>query len=332
MPITEAQRRKRHCTLGASEVAAIMGMSPFATAKDIFNAKRFDLYGVSAEDYYAKAESETTEAQELGNALEDVVIEICARQLGVKVLKNVRRRRGLFTASIDAQIRQKPEHIEAKTTGRMHGDIFGEEGTDQLPNHILLQCQAQMYVTGNLKVHVPVLMPQRFGGLSIKRYVVEREESLIAAIVDKCTVFWKENVVKGIPPDGSEVAPLEMLKLRQPTVGKVVTAPSEPLVAAIVAWDRAKAVRKDLEAKMDAAEAILLEQLEDAECVMLPDGRTLTRSRQLRSTVSLDKLRKDYADVARICTVQSYTKPSLRLTKPKAEKNADAPKEIEAHE
>ena len=113
MPITEAARRKRHATIGASEVAAILGRSPFATAKDVYLSKRFDLYGVTTEEYYASAEKTETEAQRIGNALENVLLAMCAEDLGVKIVRNHRRRRGIFTASLDAQIKGKKEHIEA---------------------------------------------------------------------------------------------------------------------------------------------------------------------------------------------------------------------------
>ncbi|HRR40229.1 MAG TPA: YqaJ viral recombinase family protein [Syntrophales bacterium] len=77
MPITETQREARRKHLGSSDVAAILGVDPFKNAYDVWLEKtgKVDSSDISSE------------AAEIGNALETGILNLAERRLG-KILRN----------------------------------------------------------------------------------------------------------------------------------------------------------------------------------------------------------------------------------------------------
>lgn len=65
--------------IGGSDVAAIMGISPFATIRDLYNNKVGILPAIP------KEEESNWVAKEVGHRLEDLVAEIFVRKTGLKV-------------------------------------------------------------------------------------------------------------------------------------------------------------------------------------------------------------------------------------------------------
>ena len=65
--------------IGGSDVAAIMGISPFATIRDLYNNKVGILPAIPEE------EESNWVAKEVGHRLEDLVAEIFVRKTGLKV-------------------------------------------------------------------------------------------------------------------------------------------------------------------------------------------------------------------------------------------------------
>ena len=68
----------RRLGIGGSDVAAIMGISPFATIRDLYN----DKIGVLP---LIEEEEDNWVAKEVGHRLEDLVAEIFSRKTGLKV-------------------------------------------------------------------------------------------------------------------------------------------------------------------------------------------------------------------------------------------------------
>ena len=90
--------------------------------------------------------------------------------------------------------------IEAKSTGAQNGDRWGDEGTDQVPDEVLIQCLHNLIVLDLQICYIPLLI----GGNKYQLYVVERseatkvtEEKIIAAERE----FWEKYIVTGNEPD-----------------------------------------------------------------------------------------------------------------------------------
>lgn len=250
MSLTGKHRLRRRKYIGASDVPAIIGVSPWKTASDVY-------YDKTAE--FEDTKDTVNKAIQAGILLEDSVIDFAAQSLGVKVKRNqfrVHKEHKWASATLDALIVGTNEAIEAKTTSMCDG--WGEESTDQIPIHYIAQVQWQMFVTGLDRVWVPCLMPDFV--LAFKLYVVDRDEDIISRLVEQCGDFWKDNVLAGVPPADTTPAPRTIQRMKR-VPDKVVPIDDklvEDYQAAMAVHRKASKVLK--EAKMK-----LLESLGDAE-------------------------------------------------------------------
>lgn len=219
MGLSNAALARRHKYLGASEVAAVLGVSPagWATASDVYYKKTAQF----------EEEDDVSDAMLVGILCEPAVLAFAESKLG-KIKRNQFRVHPDVrwqSATVDAIcVDLEDTGVEAKTTG--NSKLWGEPGTDEIPNYYLAQVQWQMYITGFKTMYVPVLMPDFV--LKFKMYKVERDQVLIDSIVDRCTDFWENNVMKGIPPKDTLPAPRTMQKMKR--IPDKVTTISEELV------------------------------------------------------------------------------------------------------
>lgn len=306
----EAIARRRH-TIGASEAAAVLGLSPYATPADIYFAK------VIGE------KPKNTSSTEAGDFLEVGILDRAEaihgpikRQCFAAALDPF----AFLSATSDALIVGKREGIEAKTCGITHYakreelDQWGEEDTDEVPVHYLIQCQHQAFVHGLDRVWLHALI----GGRGFRRYLIERDESLIASIVGKLGAFWTDHVLAKVPP-GNASTPLEILKGREPVAGKSAVL-DESQVLAVEEWEAAKARCKESDAAKEEAEAKMLEAIGDINFGELPDGRTLKRQAQSQTRIDLERLRTEYPAIAAQLTVRSMKAPQVSILKGSSKK------------
>lgn len=91
-------------------------------------------------------------------------------------------------SEVSLDLGQTWEPLLAKNVGNMSIDMWrNATGEWVVPEAVLLECQHHCYVRGCARVHVAAL----FGGLVVRRFVVERDEDLIADIADTIEAFWK---------------------------------------------------------------------------------------------------------------------------------------------
>jgi putative phage-type endonuclease len=264
--LTAEERAQRRPYLGSSDAAAILGLSPFATARDVW----WDKCGPEIPDDELKE-------QQFGSLLEDAVCAYASKRLGLPITRKVfvvadrGPGAGVLAASLDAVVDGRPEGVEAKTAGSSAG--WGDEGSDEVPEHVLIQCQHQAYVANLERVWVPALVVGYRA--EFRLYCVNRHEGLINAIVDAEMRFYREHIEPRIPPDGYTVPPIEYVKHARRTAAKTVELDAD----AIAAWnglEEAKAEAKRIENLCDDRKAAVLALLGDAEAGKLPDGRTIT--------------------------------------------------------
>lgn len=240
---------RRHKYLGASDVPAVIGVSPWQSASDVYYKKVAEF----------EKEEKMTKAMEAGIRCEPVLLDFAEERLG-KIRRNQFRVHPdvpWASATLDAICIDKAnEGVEAKTA--RNPQHWGEEGTDQIPIYYLAQVQWQMYITGFSVIHVP-LMTFDFG-FEFRMYTVERDEAVIESIVASCTAFWEENVLKKNPPKDTIPAPTIVQNMKR--VPEKVTTVDESLVReykeATEALKLAKKAQQDAKTRM-------LEDLGDAE-------------------------------------------------------------------
>lgn len=158
-----AARRRR---IGGSEIAAVLGISPYESPFSLWHRKRGDVDAV-----------EQTEPMLWGNLLEPVVAARFAElhpDVSVRTTPAfVHRDRDYQTAAPDRLIfgsprARKPIAIYEGKTARM-GDDWGTPGTDEIPVHYRAQCLWYLDCLGLNLCHAVVLI----GGSEYREYRIE---------------------------------------------------------------------------------------------------------------------------------------------------------------
>lgn len=140
----------RRLGIGGSDAAAIMGLSPFATIRDLY----FDKIGVTP---VIEEEEENWVAKEVGHRLEDLVAMIFAKKTGLEVFP-VRKmfRHPLYPfmlADVDYFIRFPDGSIgilECKTCNYNAKDKWADDG---IPENYVLQVRHYLAVMLSL-IHI----------------------------------------------------------------------------------------------------------------------------------------------------------------------------------
>ncbi|WP_445429246.1 YqaJ viral recombinase family nuclease [Bacillus atrophaeus] len=232
----------RRAGIGGSDAAAIAGLSKWKTPMSVY----LDKLGQTPHEH------ETSEAAYWGHIHEETV----AREFSKRTGKKVRRRKAILQhpdypfmlANVDRLIVGERAGLECKTASEYLKDDWGGE---EVPDAYLVQCQHYMAVTGLKAWWIAVLI----GGNKFVYKKVERDEELIAYLIQIEEDFWKNHVENEIPPmfDGSE-ASAELLTHMYP-VG-FEDEKDLPLAAnkLIEEYKSAKAAEKEVKERLKEAE------------------------------------------------------------------------------
>ena len=265
--LTAEQIEERRAWMGASDIAAIAGLSPYANAHDVYLEKTRRLTPA------------TSEAMDAGNRFETAVLDWAEEELGVL-------RRDLLlpapddlpiTARLDAMRIEDHAPVEAKTGG-LFGPVdralWGDEGTDEVPAPYIVQVQIQMLCSGACRGHLAAFL----GGRGFRMYTIDRADDLIDTLVERATAFWRDCVQADTPP--TDIAPhLETVKrlYREPGVEVEV----DPQIVA--AWQEAAADAKAHKELAKVAAARLIAAMGDGEVGLAGDAGRATYYEQTRA-------------------------------------------------
>lgn len=255
MPITERQREMRRKYLGSSDAPAIAGVNPWRNAADVYWDK---IKPPSDRDSEPK-----NDAVIVGNLCEKAVLDWFEKEAGEKIRRNQSRVHSnkIMAANIDALMVGKPEIVEAKTSGitsYFDKEAWGEPGTDEVPDYVIVQCHHQMAVLGEeyRVAWVPVLL----GGVGFRMYRIERSDQLVGSLESIEVDFWRSYVEpKVVPPNN--LPTIETIKRIDRTPSKVVSI-ADTLVEN---WIKTRELASTAEKEKKEAQRALLAALGDAE-------------------------------------------------------------------
>lgn len=181
--------------IGGSDVAAILGVSPWARPIDVW----LRLTGRGGE-------VPENPAMEWGRRLEGVVVQKYADSLDdgydVRHLSESRHdgASDWMRASPDAVVMQGGVEVwgvEIKTASWRVAEHWGESGElGGVPTYYEAQCRWYMAVTGLPRWDVAALI----GGSDYRTYTIERDRRVEATMVAKARQFWELYVVDDAPP------------------------------------------------------------------------------------------------------------------------------------
>lgn len=276
------QRKKG---IGGSDIAGIMGLSPFSSPIKVYQDKLGEL-----------PPQEDNEKMYWGRVLEDLVAKEFQNRTGLKVRrKNAMLQHPKYKymlANVDRVIVGAKEGLECKTTSEFMKNEWVEG--EEIPAHYLLQCQWYMAVTGFKKWHIAVLI----GGNKFHYDVIERDEELIQMMIEQARGFWENHVLKEDPPafDGSQSSE-EVLKQLYPQ--------SEPTKTIYLLnsyeeklerYDELKEQKKEIEYEIKEIENQIKGEMEDAE-VAQTDSRKITWKTVASKRFNSKAFKKDHPEL-----------------------------------
>lgn len=193
------QRKKG---IGGSDIAAIIGVSKFKTALDVYLSKTTDQPEQKGEHLY------------WGHALENPIIDRFIRDTGANVIRQPEMRRHpdyeWAIANADALITNSDTIeaiLEIKTSSAFKSREWGADDTDEVPIEYIAQVQWYMEIFNVDCAHIAVLI----GGRDYRQYTIERDRELAADLLARGKEFWGNHVLKNIPPQAQNAADVQKL-------------------------------------------------------------------------------------------------------------------------
>src|SRR6266849_2791235 len=128
---------------------------------------------------------------DLGNSLEPVIAGLYEKQTGRTLIALAppgiweHPKHPMLLGSPDRLVRGERRGVELKSEN-LFQDKFGESGTDQVPEHYLIQCAHYMAITNYDAWDVALL----HGGARFNIYTINRDLELEKAMVEQLLNWW----------------------------------------------------------------------------------------------------------------------------------------------
>jgi len=261
-PAPIVDRRK---FIGGSDLAAILGISPWKTPLQLWNDK--------TQPAMPETDAARLRVLNRGKRMEPYILDMIRDEHGVNVIAANERYTDqavdYFACEIDAEAKDEKRghiNIEIKTVHPFKVKEWGDIGTDALPLHYLAQVQWGLGITGRQYCDVYALI-----GDDLKRYAVEADGELIATLREKAIQFWVRYVSALTPPPPVSEEDLYMLY----PADNGQAAPIDSDADALSALNELRALRieaKELDARIEGCEKALKTRMGDV--AMLTVGGT----------------------------------------------------------
>lgn len=272
-----AERRKG---IGASDAAAVCGVSPWGSPLSVYLDKRGLL------------PSQDSAPMKWGLLLEDVIAAAYVEMTGRVVEKPHdpiwwHDRLPWMFATLD-RFTTCGRVVELKTSRSADG--WGEPGSDHVPESYIVQVHHQMAVADAWVADIAVLI----GGSDFRVYTVERNQLLAERIMEIELAFWRR-VQKEEPPDVDWTDPRtpELVQLlHRPVPEKAVDLP-EDCGRLLVDYQEAGEAVRHYDRVREEAKARLILAMGDASVGRLP-GVEIVRKLVPAKTITYE--RREYCD------------------------------------
>ena len=280
--------------IGGSDVAAIMGLSPWRTPYQVWADK---VLGIR-EDISGRP------AVEWGTILEPVVGDHYKSLHPDRTVRRVNavcrsHARPWAQASLDYEVRDPDLGwgvLEIKTASLRSADAWA----DGVPLFYQTQVTHYLSVTGRPFADVAVLI----GGQDYREYRIERDEDDIRAVNAAVDAFWHDHVEAEVAPDVSAPDSSTLLSGHPSPSGEMIETDTTPDL--LTRWLRAKEDADMAKGRVDDLAARLRQTIGDARGIDCPAGR-LTWSRSETSRFDSKRFKAEHPDI-----ISAYTTTQTR--------------------
>lgn len=274
----------RNAGIGASEIAAVIGVSPYLSATTLYYRKRGDL-----------PEQGDNARMEWGRRLERTILgrfreshpELTHALTG-RLYRSDRLTWQLATPDCVTWLGSGPVVVEIKTGASK--DDWGENGSDDIPVHYRCQVLQAMDVTGARVAYLPVL----FNGREYREYRVEWDEDDARILRAKGSEFWRR-VEQGDPPppDAHKSTGMTLRGLWDVEPSKEILIPLDLAQK----YCRALAVQDRIDAVVDRYDNEIRSLMGDARKAWSNGQVVATRSAWEQNAFDSARFREDHPDL-----------------------------------
>ena len=294
--------------IGASEAAAVLGVSPWSSPMDVWARKKQLI-----------PEIEDNERLRTGRLFEEPIAQLYAEREKVTLTGGgydlIHHPSLPVFATPDRLVVGADRGLEIKTVEPAMSKEWGEEGSDQIPRHYITQVAVCMAVTGRAEWDVAAF----FGMNDFRVFRLRRDMELEEAILSRLSEFWTRYVVGNEEPaiDGSEACAQYLVQKypsnRLPLIG--ANEEAEQLLADLFAIrDQVKAddaIQTEYENKLKAI-------IGEAEGIQGICGKVLWRKNKDSEKTEWEAVARALNAPADLVAQHTIIKPGPRVFRPTA--------------
>lgn len=297
--------------IGGSDAAAILGVSPFATARDLY----YDKCKIVS---YADEESNWV-GKRIGHLLEDLVAEIFSKKTGFPVYKIHKMfrhpRYGFMLADIDYFVtlpHGETALLEIKTTNYNAKDRWWKDGKETVPINYEAQGRHYMCVMNANHIYYCCLYGNSENDVIIRH--LERDRAYEEELISLEGHFWNHHVLTKTPPPYTEDGELVLESVKHHVGPADPDAPQVeldlPLASCVVRFTELQAQKrladeqsKSIENEMKRLQGRIVAEMGvscTAVCAVGADAYTVTYNPTRKAGVSkenLSRLQAQHPDI-----------------------------------
>lgn len=191
----EEWEQERRRGIGGSDVAGIFGLGgKWSSPRHVFEEK------------HGRSPFRESEPAEIGREIEDFIAHMFTKRAGLRVSTPpgtlVNLDRPWMRANVDRFVLDGEGRVVAPLECKNRSEYQADEWEDSVPDAPALQTYWYMAVGGWDHGYVAALV----GGNKLRWHRLERDEEIIAQLVETCGTWFRRHVVEGTPPpaDGLE--------------------------------------------------------------------------------------------------------------------------------
>jgi putative phage-type endonuclease len=251
--------------IGSSESSAALGISPYRDSTPL----ALYLRKIGAAPPVAE-----NAAMRWGTRLEPIIAEAYSEESGhtfIAAQKFLRSADHPFMLATLDRVRDDGRIVELKCVGARSAHLWGEAGSDEVPDFYLCQVLHQMIVAGTDVVDVAALI----GGNDLRIYEVRRDDDVAARIVSVEEEFWDRVLRRDPPPIDPSRDGAALARLWPRAEGEVELGPDSTIL--VNRWEATRESIRFFERERDEVKCELLDHMKEAASARLTDGRILSR-------------------------------------------------------
>lgn len=276
--LTEQQQAIRARGIGASEVAAVLGLSHWRSPYDVWLDKT-----------RRAASSAMSAAAAWGLRQEPLIAAYYAETHGVEMIEPgtlVHRQHPVAVATLDrivlGEAREWSYSLQIKTGRAAMARYWGDPGTDEIPEDYLVQVAWEMAVADVPFTDVAVLLDQ----CDYREYRVARDFDLEEDLIERVERWWRDHVVADSPPPITGPHAEEHILRQHPRSGGGILEATPSLDGWVSTLREARRLKKQAEEAEAAARIPLITFIGDAKGVAGPWGRITYSTVNRKPTVN----------------------------------------------